>query len=67
MRKILISRRDEFSYRNSQPNSLGYAIKRLGAFLDAVEVKQGEKKQVAVSTENLTNNGSKLEQDCIKL
>lgn len=43
MRRILISKRGEFSNQNNQSSSLGYAIKKLGAFFDGVEKEKKSK------------------------
>lgn len=59
MRRILISRRGEFCYQGNQQNSLGYAIKKLGAFFDGVEKKEETKKQVTVSNNTLNSDADK--------
>lgn len=43
MRRILLSKRGEFNYQSDQSTSLGYAIKKIGAFFDSIEKKEDEK------------------------
>lgn len=59
MRRILISKRGEFSYQNNQSNALGYALKRLGAFFDGVRGKEETKKEITVSNNTLNSNARK--------
>lgn len=59
MRRILLSKREEFSYQSNQPNSLGYAIKKLGAFFDGIEKKEETKKKVTVSNDTLNSDARK--------
>jgi len=53
MRRILLSKRWEFSYEKSQPSSLGYAIKKLGALFDGMEKKEKIQNKVTVSNDTL--------------
>ena len=59
MRRILLSKRGEFNYQREQSASLGYAIKKLGAFFDGVEKKEGEKSKVTVSNNTLNSDARK--------
>jgi hypothetical protein len=59
MRRILINKRGEFSYKSKQSNSLGYAIKKLGAFFESVDRKSDPNKQVEVSNNTLNSDASK--------
>lgn len=53
MRRILISKRDEFSYTNKKPNSMGFAIKQLGTFFEEVDRREKSIKEVTVSNNTL--------------
>ncbi len=59
MRRILLSKRGEFNYQNEQSVSLGYAIKKLGAFFDGMEKKETEKSKVTVSNNTLSADARK--------
>jgi hypothetical protein len=59
MRRILISKRGEFSYQSNRSTSLGYAIKKLGDFFDGVEKKKEDKVKVTVSNNTLNSNAHK--------
>lgn len=59
MRRILLSKRGEFKYQNKQAASLGYAIKKLGAFFDGVEKKGKEENKVMVSNNTLNSTTRK--------
>lgn len=59
MRRILLSKRGEFNYQIDQSTSLGYAIKKLGAFFDGVEKKENEKGKVTVSNNTLNSDARK--------
>jgi hypothetical protein len=59
MRRILISKRGEFSDQNGQPSSLGCAIKKLGTFFDGVEQKEKTTNQVTVSNNTLNPDARK--------
>ena len=59
MRRILISRRGEFSYKSSQLNLLGYAIKQLGKFFDEVDKEKETKVRVTVSNKTLNSDARK--------
>lgn len=59
MRRILISKRGKFSNQNNQSSSLGYAIKKLGAFFDGVEKREEVKNKVTVSNNTLNSDARK--------
>lgn len=60
MRRILLSKRGEFNYQSDQSTSLGYAIKKIGAFFDSIEKKEDEKNKVTVSNNTLNSDSRKV-------
>lgn len=60
MRRILVSKRGEFSYQIKRSTSLGLAIKRFGEFFEGVEKKEGVTSSVTVSNKIVSIGKAKV-------
>jgi hypothetical protein len=61
MRRILLSKRGEFSYQIKRSTSLGLAIKRLGEFFESIDGRDGAKSNVTVSNKISDVNRRKVQ------